>query len=216
MNKISETAAMAIVAGSVALAVTGFLPSSVSGVANAWARWQTSRVVRAEWSALVAGSRLSGELAAEVVVVEFGDYQCPGCREADSILQDAMARSSGHRGVVFRHVPARSHAHAEAAALASICSEAQGAFPTMHRILFAIPDWNNEPDWTALAEAAGIPDLVGFVDCLTGSDARERLERDVQTAMRLGVRGTPTFVTKWAVNEGRPPQGWFDEVLNHP
>ena len=115
----------------------------------------------------------------------------------------ASAVDTGELTVVVRHVPLIGlHTHARMAALVAICAERQRAFEPMHTILLAAEDWMSEPDWTALAEAAGVYDIEGFEACLTDTATLQRLELDGRLADQLDVKGTPTFVTQHGLFEG--------------
>lgn len=158
-------------------------------------RRHEAAVLREAWPEMTAVGARFGSAAPERTIVEFADYQCPACRQVFRDVETLVAREQ-HVQVVFRHFPiTRIHPHAEAAALASICAEEQDAFPELHRFLFTDTTWASTPslDWLEVAARAGVSDPPSLVSCMGAADTRTRLDRDVDLAMHIGVRATPTF-----------------------
>jgi len=199
MERLRKGIDLAVNAATVA--VIAFLvlhPESVIRVAIA--EWQGERQsaaeVKALWPELTGDGRAEGAAEA-TTIVEFADYQCPACRLAFASVE-SLAQDHGVR-VVYRHLPlVQIHPHADAAALASICAETQGAFYAMHRFLFTDESWDSESTvaWQEVAVQAGVPHPEELVLCMSGDPARERLAVDVALASRLGLEGTPTFLVK--------------------
>jgi len=128
------------------------------------------------------------------VLVQFCDYECPFCRAESWVFKDLVA-SNPAVGVVIRHLPLTSiHPRSADAAAASVCAEAQGRFSQMHERLFTSAEWQIDGDWAREAEAAGVPDVGGFLECLTKPTTSERLEEDRLLAADLGVLGTPSLL----------------------
>jgi protein-disulfide isomerase len=94
------------------------------------------------------------------------------------------------------------HPHAEKAALAAICAEHQDRFPQMHDYFMTESEWMQGLPWEEVATAAGISSVSEFIECLGSGAAARRLAADMETARRLGVRSTPTFVTEREVRSG--------------
>src|SRR5215471_12266119 len=98
--------------------------------------------------ALGCGPSLPPPIAAEMqktprgqaTVVEYVDFECPFCRRLDDVLAPVLAKYPGRVRVVRKHVPlTKIHPHAEAAARASVCAEAQGQGDAMADALFRAP-----------------------------------------------------------------------------
>lgn len=82
------------------------------------------------------GDHVLGPTAAPVTLVEYGDYECPYCRQLHPIIQEIMRRTEGLR-FVYRHFPiSKLHPHAARAAEAAEAAGAQGRFWEMHDALF--------------------------------------------------------------------------------
>jgi len=122
-----------------------------------------------------------------VLVIEYGDYECPYCARTDLLLNDLpIARVFRHFPVVSKHPRARVLAHAaEAAAL-------QGAFWQMHDSLFGDQGRLDDPHLWARAEALGLA-LDRFEADRRSDAVAERVERDFRAGVRAGVVSTPTL-----------------------
>src|SRR3954451_17000425 len=77
---------------------------------------------------------------APVTIVEYGDFECPTCKQAAPAVKLLLERFGGHVRAVFRHFPLDAHPHALAAAQAAECAGGQGRFWEMHDLLFAKQD----------------------------------------------------------------------------
>ncbi len=85
-----------------------------------------------------AGDHIRGSVRAPVTLVEYGDYQCPYCGEANPIVDAIQRRFGEGLRFVFRNFPLTEvHPHAEHAAEAAEASAAHGKFWEMHNILYA-------------------------------------------------------------------------------
>lgn len=167
-------------------------------VASALGRWKAEKAQRGHisraWNALVSEGGVIGNLqTARYEIIEFGDYQCRFCASLNPQLASFVAN---HPEVVirYRQYPLPASRFGGTAAIASICSESQGAFERLHNQFFARPDWSEEPDWPAEAALAGITDSAGFAACLVSPAAFRRLQRDKMLADSLGITGTPTLI----------------------
>lgn len=149
------------------------------------------------------GSRLSppitnqdhllGPMDAPVLFVEYGDYECPHCLQAHSIVQDLQDRLGDRFAYIYRHFPLRtSHPRAEKAAEAAEAAGAQGRFWEMHDLLF-----ENQGDFSheALIGYARELDLdvERFERELSDGQHADRVKEDFRSGVRSGVNGTPTF-----------------------
>jgi formate-nitrite transporter family protein len=134
-----------------------------------------------------------GERGAPLELVMFGDFQCPFCLGAQSVLRRVRERLGDQLLFGFRHLPIpERHPLAPLAAEASEAAAAQGQFWEYHDALYASqPKLSRE----TMLEVAG--DLGLDVERLTAeidSGAhRDRIARDVASAEASGATGTPTF-----------------------
>lgn len=76
-----------------------------------------------------ATEHILGPVSAAVTIVEFGDFECPACRQAHPAVQFLLSHFGQRVRFVFRHFPLREvHPHAELAAEAAEAAGAQGKF----------------------------------------------------------------------------------------
>src|ERR1700722_552313 len=86
---------------------------------------------------VTARDHVQGSLNAGIVLVEYGDYECPYCGEAYPVVQELQRRLAGQLCFAFRNFPlATAHPHAESAAEAAEAAGAQGMFWEMHDVLY--------------------------------------------------------------------------------
>jgi protein-disulfide isomerase len=140
---------------------------------------------------LAAGDDPSvGPTTAPVTIVEYGDFECPICKESVAILEQLRTLYPHQVRVVFRDFPLAAHPRARSAAEAAQCAYEQGEFWAYHDALFAhAPDL---PNYVELAERLHL-DTQTFNNCLTSAASKAAVSKDVHEAERLGLSGTPTF-----------------------
>ena len=136
---------------------------------------------------------LQGDLGAEHVLVEYGDFQCPYCRAAAPVIDAVRARLGDRLVFAFRHFPlADVHPLALAAAVAAEAAALAGRFWPMHARLYAGPEPRlRQADLREHAAAVGVdPETVVWPATRLVED---RVEADFNSGVRSGVRGTPTL-----------------------
>jgi Na+/H+ antiporter NhaA len=145
-----------------------------------------------------------GPAEAPVTVVEYGDFECPFCGQAEPAVRELLA-AFGDVRYVWRHLPLNDvHPRAEVAAEAAEAAAAQGAFWEMHDLLLDHQDALRVSDLTGYAEDLGL-DVERFKDDLRRSAGAGRIAADVDSADLSGVSGTPTFFIN-----GRRHHGAYD------
>ncbi|MGZ4632395.1 MAG: Na+/H+ antiporter NhaA [Actinomycetes bacterium] len=139
-----------------------------------------------------ARDHLRGPKDAPVTVVEYGDFQCPYCGQAEPAVRDLLA-SSGDVRYVWRHLPLTDvHPRAQAAAEAAEAAARQGAFWPMHDLLLEHQDALKPKDLLGYAAELGL-DTARFAEDLRSRAGAARIAEDVEQAAASGVVGTPTF-----------------------
>jgi protein-disulfide isomerase len=149
----------------------------------------------------VAGDPYKGNADAKLVLVEFGDFQCPACQRHALTTQPELDKRFVDTGEVLwivKHFPLRIHQHAPVAATAAECAGDQGKFWAMHHRLFeGMEQWSvsDDPDTALMRLAADLGlDRAQFNACLTSRKALERVLRDLYDGQGIGVRSLPTFI----------------------
>ncbi|NNF29286.1 MAG: thioredoxin domain-containing protein [Gemmatimonadetes bacterium] len=128
---------------------------------------------------------------APVTIVEFADFQCPYCRQLESVLGQVMEAYGEHIRFVYRHFPLTSiHPGARIAAEASMCADEQGRFWDLHSEMFAAPAAISGPRLKQIAIELDM-DAETFGECLDSKKYAEHVARDEAEARALGLTGTP-------------------------
>jgi protein-disulfide isomerase len=127
-----------------------------------------------------------------ITLVEYGDFECPYCGQAEPALRE-LAREHGELRFVFRHLPLTDvHPHAQLAAEAAEAAAQQGAFWEMHDMLMDHQGALSVRDLMAYAAEIGL-DAEKFRDDLRRHVGAARVAEDVDSADLATVSGTPTF-----------------------
>lgn len=138
-------------------------------------------------------SHAIGNLSAPVTVVEFGDFECPGCGRVEPQVEEMLAQYGNRVRFVFRQFPlSEIHPYAETAAEASECAAEQGKFWQAERKFYQDQDDLTEPALDRYASELGL-DLKQFDQCLAAGTAKARIESDLADGKAVKVGGTPTF-----------------------
>ena len=145
-----------------------------------------------------------GPLDAPVTVVEYGDFECPYCGQAESVVRELLA-DFGDVRYVWRHLPLTDvHPHAQLAAEAAEAAAMQGAFWEMRDLLITRQNELGVKDLLRHAGELGL-DLEAFKHALKARKGAARVAQDVESADLSAVSGTPTFFVN-----GRRHHGAYD------
>jgi Na+/H+ antiporter NhaA len=145
-----------------------------------------------------------GPIDAPVTVVEYGDFECPYCGQAEPVVRELLA-DFGDVRYVWRHLPLNDvHPNAQLAAEAAEAAADQGAFWELHDLLLAHQDALRPSDLIAYAEQLGL-DVERFTADLRAHAGAGRVAEDVDSADLSDVSGTPTFFIN-----GRRHHGAYD------
>jgi protein-disulfide isomerase len=134
-----------------------------------------------------------GPLSAPATLVEYGDYECPYCRQLHPLIQELMKRTEGLR-FVYRHFPIKNiHPHAMRAAEAAEAAGAQGRFWQMHDALFEQDQPLDDERLARLARKAGL-DMERYTREMAEGLYALKVDEAFKSALYGdGVTGTPTL-----------------------
>jgi protein-disulfide isomerase len=138
---------------------------------------------------------------APVTVVEYGDFECPNCKQAAPVVKLLLNRFRERMRFVYRHFPLEEvHPHALNAAEASECAAAQGKFWPMHDLLF-----NNQPhlklnQLSSYAERLQL-DMAHYTVDMKDHNYLQRIREHEQSGRDSGVRNTPTFFVNRRIHD---------------
>lgn len=124
-------------------------------------------------------------------IVEFADFECPYCRRQHLVLRELLESYGTRVRFVRKHVPLSFHHHAEGAARAACCAEAQGRGEQLADMLFRSEDLS-PAGCERLASQLGI-DMARYRTCLDSSETSNRLRTDREDATGSTVQGLPTM-----------------------
>jgi protein-disulfide isomerase len=134
-----------------------------------------------------------GTAAATLELVEYGDLECPACRQAYPVVEHLLADHAREIRFVFRHFPLREvHPHAQVAAEAVEAAGAQGRFWPYYDSLYAHPGDLSRKTLLRHAEELGL-DLARFEHELDDHTHLPRVLENLDLGRQAGVRSTPGF-----------------------
>lgn len=156
-----------------------------------------------------AHDHIQGSADAPVTLVEYGDFECPYCRQAYPIVKEIRERLGPRLRFVFRNFPlTKVHLHAEHAAEAAEAAAAQDAFWQMHDRLFERQFALEDHNLIEYAQELGL-DADRVAGALAARTYKARVRDDFMSGVRSGVNGTPTFF----INGVRHDQSWALDSL---
>ncbi|HMD55436.1 MAG TPA: DsbA family protein [Phycisphaerae bacterium] len=136
---------------------------------------------------------IQGDPKAPVVLVEYGDYECPYCGQAYPIVKRVQKHFGKRMAFVFRNFPLTEvHPNAEIAAQTAEFAAAQGRFWEMHDSLYENQESLGAPLFIALAKKLELS-VEDLNSALTNGTYASRVKNDFMGGVRSGVNGTPTF-----------------------
>jgi protein-disulfide isomerase len=150
-----------------------------------------------------------GPATAAVTLVQYGDYECPYTRQSTTVVRAIQQQLGDKLRFVFRNFPLTEiHPHALHSAETAEAAAAQGKFWEMHDYIFHHQHTLEDSDLEQFAIAVGL-DMQQFARDMAERPYISRIEEDLQSGIRSGVRGTPTFF----INGALYPGSWEQEAL---
>ncbi len=150
-----------------------------------------------------------GPTNAPVTIVEFSDFQCPYCRQAQDTLKRLMAAYEGKIKLVFRDFPLRNiHPQAQKAAEAAQCA---AEWP-YHDKLFASTNLQMD-ELKKFAQELQL-NVEQFTSCLDSSKYAAGIDADMQAGQQAGVNATPTFFVNGYPLSGAASYERFKELVD--
>jgi protein-disulfide isomerase len=147
-----------------------------------------------DWRTYAAVGVSAGPTDAEIVLVEFFDFQCPACRRFSFTLDSVIERRRPKIRIVRRHFPLQEiHPWASRLALGAVCAERLGEFDQYYRRAFDIQAFVGKETWSGVEElfspASRTPELK---KCLGDPETVSAVEADIEAGRRLRLAGTPS------------------------
>jgi len=156
---------------------------------------------------------MQGVLSARVVLVMYGDYQCPRSADVYKMIKAIKRELSAAFGeddlcFIFRHFPqAQIHSHAQRAAQAAEAAAAQGQFWSMHDTLFAHQQKLENGYLVEYANDLGL-DISQFLKDLSRQVHIDHINEDIESGCKSGVTTAPAlfinnirYTGRWKMTE---------------
>ncbi len=163
-----------------------------------------------------------GPYKAEVIVVEFADFECGYCRRLSHTMARLREKYQDRVRFVFKHYPMdqecnkrlkrQHHPQACEAARASICAHDQRQFEAYHDLLFQNQKHLERKDLLAYAKRLDL-EMERFEGCLSGDGSLEQLREDISHAGYLDISGTPRTFVNGLMFKGAASEALLDAAI---
>jgi len=154
-----------------------------------------------------------GDAHAPVTIVEFGDFQCPYCAQAESTLHAVLALHPQDVRLVFRNFPLTDvHEHAQTAARVGVCASRQGKFWELHDAMYANQNALSGNALNDLAKSLGL-DTDRLGQCMADKATGDAISFDVADGNVAGVNSTPSFFINGRPLSGSVPAAAFETII---
>jgi len=183
----------------------------------------STEITQEDKDALRTGASI-GDPNSQVVVTEFGDYQCPACAQWHVFVKDSLLpKYDGKILFVFKNFPLPIHKNAESAAYAVEAAGLQGKFWEMHNLVYENQqEWENEanPDgkFEEYANRVGLNIDQWKKDNGSGK-IKDLVEKDAKLAEKLNLPGTPSFLVNGVLIDTKSEEALsqaIDQALAQP
>jgi protein-disulfide isomerase len=148
---------------------------------------------------VTATDHVLGNPHAPVTVVEYGDFECPTCKQSAPAVKLLLQRFDNVVRFAYRHFPQESaHPHALQAAEAAECAGAQGRFWAMHDLLFENQSHLSLKNLEAYAQRLEV-DIARFMSEMNDGVYRQRIREHIESGRASNLRATPGFFVNGAI-----------------
>jgi protein-disulfide isomerase len=167
----------------------------------------------------VGNSPTLGPADAKVTLIEFGDLECPSCRQLDLVLRDLIPKHPEVR-LVFKHFPLTNiHPWAMTAAIATQCAYEQSpaAFWKLHDAIYDAQDLITPSNvWDKLQDLANQQGLSteAYRACMINPETAETIKTSIEEGQSLSVTATPTTFVNGRRIVG-PDQSAIEQYINY-
>ena len=152
-------------------------------------------------------SPVKGRRDAPVTIVEFSDFQCPGCKTYQALVNQVLQLYPKDVKLVYKEFPlAEIHAHAVDAAKAALAAARQGKFWEMHDMMYQNQDELGMNELKQYAQNVGL-DVPQWQKDFSSPEVQQQLTREADEGRAAGVDSTPSFF----VNGRRITTGTIEE-----
>lgn len=143
-------------------------------------------------AAVIDDSPITGSPNKKIVLLEFSDFQCPVCAQAQKNVKQFIEKNKNKVTLTYKHLPLPQHEQAIPAAKAAWAAGQQGKFWEYHDALFSQQQKLGEPLYIEIAKKLKL-DENRFNQDRQSAGAEAAIQKDLQLAQSLGITGTPFF-----------------------
>lgn len=137
---------------------------------------------------------IQGDLeTAEIVIIEFIDFECPYCAQATSLTKEILDQYPGKISIVHKDYPLPFHPNALLAAQAANCAGDQGKYWEMHDLLYEDQEHLDLASLEERAVTLGL-DQTKLDECLSTGMHEDEINQDLEDGKSLKIQGTPAFI----------------------
>lgn len=156
-----------------------------------------------------------GSLNAKIVLLEYGDFECPHCARTAPVIQRLVDEYAGNICFIYRHFPIlKKHPDAGVAAVAAEAAGKQGKFWEMHDLLFQHSDQLAGDKMLFLARDINL-NMRQFLNDLENEDLAQKVHEDFLSAKVNGVNSTPTLFLNGTHIQGVPDYQTLKEAMEN-
>lgn len=161
----------------------------------------------------VGRSPIKGSLQSKIVLIEFSDFQCPYCAQAQEPIRQFIEKHGNDIALIYKNLPLTAlHPEAMSAAKAAWAAGQQGKFWQYHDALFSHQDKLGEALYLSIAQELGI-DINQFNHDRHSSSADVFIKKDTDLAESMGIPGTPFIIMNGEVLNGQVQAASLDKLL---
>jgi predicted DsbA family dithiol-disulfide isomerase len=156
-------------------------------------------------------SPVKGAANPVVTIVEFSDFECPFCKQVQSVLRQIVEKYGREVRLVFKHLPLEGHRNSLPAARAAYCAAEQDRFWQFHDAIFTASNLS-PPALEQIASDLGLG-LPKFQECVASERSRAAVVKDIEAATLLRIESTPSFVVNGKVIKGALSFAEFQKII---
>ena len=156
-------------------------------------------------------SPVKGATNQRVTIVEFSDFECPFCKQVQSVLGQILESYGRTVRLVFKHLQLEGHRNSLPAARAAYCASEQDRFWQFHDAVFAAGNLS-PPVFEQIASDLGLG-LPKFQECVAAERSRVAVVKDMEAARLLHIESTPSFVVNGKVINGALSFADFQKII---
>jgi protein-disulfide isomerase len=156
-------------------------------------------------------SPVKGATNPVVTIVEFSDFECPFCRQVQSVLRQIVESYARQVRLVFKHLPLEGHRDSLPAARAAYCAAEQDRFWQFHDALFTAGNLS-PPMFEQIGSNLGLG-MQKFQECVASERSRAAVVKDIEAARLLRIDSTPAFVVNGKLINGALSFAEFQRII---